>query len=224
MRLRKRPPASPHPADGLTVVVISDTHDMHREVEVPQGDLLIHAGDFMMDNRSAEGLLDFNQWLGELPHPFRVVIPGNHDSVLEDRSRRRLITNAALLINESVEIMGLKIWGAPTTPLLSEAFGGVSERDRAKLYSRIPADTNLLVTHGPPFGILDHGPGSGYPAGCRQLLDAVRRVKPMLHVFGHVHAGYGTFKSPDTLFVNAALPGNGYDLSNPPHVIRLPRI
>jgi len=224
MRLQNGRAASPYPADGLTVVVISDTHDMHREVEVPPGDLFLHAGDFTMDGGSAEALVDFNDWLGALPHPFRVVIPGNHDFVLEDPSRRQLITNAALLINESVTIRGLKIWGSPITPLLGEAFGVVSERDRAKLYARIPADTDILLTHGPPFGILDHGPGSGHPAGCAQLLDAVRRVKPMLHVFGHVHAGYGTFSTADTLFVNAALPGYAYDLSNPPHVFRLPRI
>lgn len=62
----------------------------------------------------------------------------------------------------------------------------------------------------------------GY-AGCKERLDAVRRIKPIFHIFGHVHAGYGTFSTPDTLFVNAALPGNGYDLGNRPHVFRLPR-
>jgi Icc-related predicted phosphoesterase len=176
-----------------------------------------------MNSMSAEKLIDFNDWLGELPHAFHVVIPGNHDFVVEEPSRRQLISNATLLINESIEIMGLKVWGSPATPLLGEAFGVASDRDRAMLYSRIPADTDVLVTHGPPHGILDQAPGSEYHAGCHQLLDAVRRIKPMLHVFGHVHAGYGTFSTPDTLFVNAALPGNGYDLGNRPHVFRLPR-
>jgi Icc-related predicted phosphoesterase len=223
MAARKRQPAIEHQPDHLIIVMISDTHAMHREIEVPPGDLLIHAGDFTMNSMSAEKLIDFNDWLGELPHAFRVVIPGNHDFVVEEPSRRQLITNATLLINESIEIMGLKVWGSPTTPLLGEAFGAVSDTDRAKLYSRIPADTDVLVTHGPPYGILDQAPGTEYHAGCQQLLAAVRRIKPMLHIFGHVHAGYGTFSSPDTLFVNAALPGKDYDLSNPPHVFRLLR-
>lgn len=209
--------------DHLVVVLISDTHTLHWEVDVPSGDLLIHAGDFAMDSRSAEKLTDFNDWLGELPHPYRVVVPGNHDGVVDDPSRRKLITNATLLVNEGVEIMGLKIWGSPVTPLFGEAFGVASERDRAKLYSRIPGDTDVLVTHGPPYGILDQLPDSEYHAGCRQLLDAVLRVKPMLHVFGHVHAGYGTFSTPDTLYVNAALPGQDFAMSNRPHVYRLPR-
>ena len=178
-----------HSPDSLTIVAISDTHQLHREVEVSAGDLLIHAGDFTMNSMSAEKLIDFNEWLGELPHPFRIAIPGNHDFVVEDPSRRKLITNATLLINESIEIMGLKVWGSPTTPLLGEAFGVVSETDRAKLYSRIPGDTDVLVTHGPPFGILDQAPGSEHHQGCRQLLAAVRRIKPMLHIFGHVHGG-----------------------------------
>ena len=223
MSLQKKKLDTEHAPDSLTIVLISDTHDMHREVEIPNGDLLIHAGDFTMNSMSAEQLNDFNDWLGELPHAFRVVIPGNHDFVVEDPSRRQLITNATLLINESIEIMGLKVWGSPTTPLLGEAFGAVSDTDRAKLYSRIPADTDVLVTHGPPYGILDQSLDSDYHAGCKELLAAVHRVKPMLHIFGHVHAGYGSFSTPDTLFVNAALPGNGFDLSNPPHVFRLPR-
>lgn len=211
-------------SDSFIIAAISDTHELHREVEVPSGNLLIHAGDFTMDSRSAQKLIDFNEWLGELPHAYRVVIPGNHDDVVDDPSRRSLISNATLLINEGIEIEGLKIWGSPVTPLFGEAFGVASERDRAKLYSRIPGDTDVLVTHGPPYGILDQQPGSEYHAGCPQLLEAVRRVKPMLHVFGHVHGGgYGTFTTSDTLFVNAALPGVGFGMSNRPHVFRLPR-
>jgi Icc-related predicted phosphoesterase len=133
-----------------------------------------------------------------------------------------LKTEKTVQTNGATAVMGLKIWGSPTTPLLGEAFGVVSDRDRAKLYSHIPADTDVLLTHGPPYGILDHEPGIEYHSGCKQLLSAVHRVKPMLHIFEHVHAGYGTFSTPDTLFVNAALSGNGYDLSNPAHVFRLP--
>jgi Icc-related predicted phosphoesterase len=176
-----------------------------------------------MNSMSAEKLIDFNDWLGELPHAFRLVVPGNHDFAVEDPSRRQLISNATLLVNESTEIMGLKIWGSPTTPLLGEAFGVASDAVRAKLYSRIPADTDVLVTHGPPHGILDQFRGSEHHEGCLQLLAAAERVKPMLHVFGHVHGAYGTYSTNDTLFVNAALPGQGYGMSNPPHVFRLPR-
>jgi Icc-related predicted phosphoesterase len=223
LSIRKKSSAAGQNPDSLTIVLISDTHELHREIEVPAGDILIHAGDFTMNSRSAEKLIDFNEWLGDLPHAHRVVIPGNHDSVVEDPSRRALITNATLLINASVEIMGLKFWGSPATPLLGEAFGVVSDMSRAKVYSLIPADTDILVTHGPPYGILDKAPGSDRHEGCHQLLAAVQTLKPMLHVFGHVHEAYGTYSTDDTLFVNAALPGKGFGMSNRPHVFRLPR-
>lgn len=204
-------------------MLISDTHELHRDLEIPYGDVLIHTGDFTMNSVSTEKLLDFNDWLGDLPHPYRIVVPGNHDFVVEDGARRQLIPNATLLANEAIEVMGLKIWGSPVTPLLSEAFGGPSDRDRAELYSRIPDDTDVLVTHGPPYDILDQAPDSELHQGCKQLLAAVRRVKPMIHVFGRVHGGYGTFSTPDTLFVNAALPGREFGMSRLPHVFRLPR-
>lgn len=223
MSIRKKSSAAGQNPDSLTIVLISDTHELHREIEVPTGDILIHAGDFTMNSRSAEKLIDFNEWLGELPHAHRVVIPGNHDSVVEDASRRVLITNATLLINASVEIMGLKFWGSPITPLLGEAFGVVSDTAREKVYSLIPANTDILVTHGPPYGILDMAPGSDRHEGCHQLLAAVQTVKPMLHVFGHVHGAYGTYGTNDTLFVNAALPGGEFGMKHRPHVFRLPR-
>jgi len=218
-RLRTRP------AEHLTIVALSDTHELHRETDVPDGDLVIHAGDFTMFSKSAAVILDFNDWLAELPHRWKICIPGNHEFFLEsDHSRRKLISNATILINEGIEILGLRIWGSPTTPLYGGAFGLSSERDRVRLYSQIPAGTHVLISHTPPFSILDQTPGSEHNAGCRQLLDAVIRVKPMLHVFGHVHGGYGTLSTPDTLFMNVALMGQYGDLANRPVVVRLPAI
>jgi Icc-related predicted phosphoesterase len=224
MSAKETKPAIVHQAVSFTIVLISDTHELHREVEVPAADLLIHAGDFTMFSKSTAAILDFNKWLGELPHTWRILTAGNHEFFLEaDPSKRRMISNATLLINESVEIMGLKIWGSPMTPLYGGAFGRSSEQDRVKVYSNIPDDIDILITHGPPYGILDQAPDSDSHAGCHQLLAAVRRIKPMLHVFGHVHGAYGTLSTPDTLFVNAPLPGQGFRLSNPPHAFKLPR-
>jgi hypothetical protein len=171
----------------LTIVCISDTHELHRELSVPSGDILIHAGDFTMFSKSASAILDFNEWLGDLPHRWNILLPGNHEFFLEaDASRRSLISNATVLINEGVEIAGLKIWGSPVTPLYGGAFGLSSPADRAQLYAEIPEDVDILVTHGPPYGILDRSPGTLHHAGCPQLLEAVTRLKPRLHVFGHV--------------------------------------
>lgn len=121
-------------------------------------------------------------------------------------------------------IAGLKIWGLPTTPLLGAAFGVSSPADRTRLYATIPEDVDILVTHGPPYGILDRSPGALDAAGCPQLLEAVARIKPRLHVFGHVHGAHGMVSTEDTLYVNAALQGPDGDLDASPIVLRLPKV
>jgi predicted phosphohydrolase len=209
----------------LTIVCMSDTHELHRELDVPHGDILIHAGDLTMFSTSASAILDFNEWLGDLPHRWKILIPGNHEFFLEaDPSRRRLVSNAIVLINEGVEVAGLGIWGSPVTPLYGGAFGLNSPADRTRLYAEIPEDVDIIVTHGPPYGILDRSPGTLHHAGCLQLLEAVTHLKPRLHVFGHVHGAHGLVSTDDTLFVNAALLGPDGDLDASPIVLRMPKV
>lgn len=209
---------------ALRLVLLSDTHQLHREVEVPDGDILIHAGDFTMFSRTMAEITDFNTWLGELPHRYKIVIPGNHEFFLEaDPSRRSLLDNATVLINEGVQIEGLQIWGSPVTPLYGGAFGLSSAEGRRRLYAEIPGNTDVLVTHGGPYGILDTAPDSGIHSGCRELFDAVGRVRPKLHLFGHVHGAHGVFQTEQTTFVNAALLGIHGSLENSPLVFKMTR-
>lgn len=206
-----------------TVVCISDTHELHRELDVPDGDILIHAGDFTMFSKSVPAIRDFNEWLGELSHRHKIVVPGNHEFFLEaDPSKRGLISNATVLIDEAIEVMGLKIWGSPITPLYGGAFGKNSPKDRERLYATIPVDTNILVTHGPPNGILDRSPGMLHNEGCQKLRDTVERLKPQLHLFGHIHGAHGMTHMDETLFVNAALLGADGDIGEKPIVLRIP--
>lgn len=199
---------------------MSDTHELHRDIHhVPDGDILIHSGDFTMFSKSLSAILDFNAWFGERPHPYKIVVPGNHEFFLEaDPSRRSLLSNATVLINEGVDIEGLKIWGTPTTPMDGGAFGRSAQRDRVKIYSQIPTDTAIVVSHGPPFGVLDQPAASEIHSGDRELFDAVMRVKPRLHCFGHIHPAYGVFQSAYTTFVNAALLGPHGSLDKSPWV------
>ena len=205
----------------MRIVLISDTHGLHRTLEVPSGDLLIHAGDFTFYSKPPSTVSDFNAWLGSLPHRHKVVVPGNHEFILEEPRNRGAITNATLLIDSGVEVDGIKIWGSPTTPLYGGAFGKSSPADRKKHWAHIPESLDILITHGPPFAILDHGGGSERREGCPQLLEAVFQARPRVHVFGHIHHGYGTLRTTDTLFVNASLLGEDGGLSRKPVVIDL---
>jgi len=152
---------------SIRLVLMSDTHGHHRQVEVADGDLLIHAGDFTFFNGSTFAIRDFNDWLGQLPHRSKVLIPGNHDSGFVDPAFRELITEARLLINEGTVMQGLRIWGSPCTPNDWGAFGPGTAQEQGELYSRIPEDTDILVTHGPPLGILDQSALGGEAPGVR---------------------------------------------------------
>ena len=206
----------------MRIVCIADTHELHRELVVPPGDMLIHAGDFTFFSKRQSQIHDFNDWLGSLPHRHKIVVPGNHEFLLEaEPEMRRAITNATLLINEEVKIAGLRIWGSPVTPLYGGAFGMSNPADRRRHWRRIPDGTDILVTHGPPYGVLDTAPGSTFHEGCPELLEAVRLIEPRLHVFGHVHGAYGVVRTEHTVFVNAALFGNTGDLDRSPIVLEL---
>jgi Icc-related predicted phosphoesterase len=204
-------------ADIVRLVVMSDTHGEHRSLHVPDGDFLIHAGDFTLFNRSRDSVRDFNQWLFELPHGRKLVIPGNHDFKFADPRWRSLISAATLLLNEGVSIDGIRIWASSVTKSNLKSFGAENDDGCRRIFWRIPRGTDVIVTHSPPLGILDV---SGVQhRGCSHLLREIGRVRPALHVFGHIHQSYGTTRIGRTLFVNAALAGPNYQLVQLPIVV-----
>jgi hypothetical protein len=139
--------------------------------------ILIHVGDATMFSRPPSSIDRFNDWIGSLPYNHKVFVPGNHESYIsEDLRRRTQLSNATVLINQSVDIAGLKLWGSPVVPLANTAFGTPSAAERRHVYSTIPDDTDILITHGPPFGIFDIAHGSRYHSGCPELLEAVQRA------------------------------------------------
>lgn len=189
---------------------------------MPFGDILIHAGDHAMSDWGRAEILDYDAWLGSLPHKHIVVVPGNHDRWMLDPALRRLVSHATILVDESVEVLQLKIWGSGVTMLAGEPFGVGSPDDRARLYATIPMDTNIVVTHTPPYGVMDRAPGSLHHSGCPELRQTVERIKPQLHVFGHVHVAHGVHGIGETMYANAALLGPGGGIEAKPIVLRIP--
>jgi Icc-related predicted phosphoesterase len=208
---------------SMRLVLISDTHELEAELVVPRGDLLICAGDITFFSGTIAAVRAFNTWLGSLPHRHKIVVPGNHDGFLEMGGNRSLLSNAVVLIDEAIEVEGLKIWGSPVTPLQGTAFGISSREERRRLFAGIPLGTDILVTHGPPFGILDCQRGSTVHAGCPELLDAVMRIKPRLHVYGHIHGAYGLREANGITFANVALLGANGELEHDPMVLEMKR-
>src|SRR5207247_3444670 len=93
----------------MRIVCLADTHGLHRQLEVPTGDLLIHAGDFTFYSKPPSVVSDFDDWLGSLPHRHKVVVPGNHEFALEEPEDRGAIANAILLVDSGVQVEGMKI-------------------------------------------------------------------------------------------------------------------
>uniref|UniRef100_M4BLI0 Calcineurin-like phosphoesterase domain-containing protein n=1 Tax=Hyaloperonospora arabidopsidis (strain Emoy2) TaxID=559515 RepID=M4BLI0_HYAAE len=225
----------------MKVVCVSDTHGLHDlAAAVPDGDVFVHAGDFTDTGERSE-VLAFNEFLGRLPHRYKLVIAGNHESSFDRHfyasywhhyghkqqydpdEVRALLTNALYLEDEAVEIEGYVFYGTPWQPeFCNWAFNLPRGDALLRQWKLIPTDTDVLITHTPPQG---HGDLVGCTSvGCADLLHEVElRVRPKLHVFGHVHEGYGRSASANgqITYFNASACTHKYEPVNPPLVFVL---
>lgn len=190
----------------LKLVLISDTHNLHERLDVPAGDILLFAGD-MADKGTLKEVADFNHFLGNLPHKHKIMICGNHDFAFErtPAEAQALITNATYLQDEAITVEGLKIYGTPWQPWFHNwAFNLQRGAEIREKWDLIPADTDILITHGPPMGIGDKT-FMGQQVGCEELAEVVKLIKPKIHLFGHIHEAAGQWQIGDTLYVNASM-------------------
>jgi Icc-related predicted phosphoesterase len=209
----------------MRLIITSDTHGRHDLIKnLPDGDVFVHAGDFMNSGLYPEEILSFNRWLGRQPIEHRLVCGGNHDRLfqLAGLLARGLLDNATYLENSGVTINGVSFWGSPYTPeFFNWAFmyrrGGEAKRH----WAQIPKHLDVLITHGPPFGILDQTTAGGKHHGCEELLKAVKAKKPKVHIFGHIHGGAGTIENGSTRFINAAYLDEQYKTAKPAGRIRV---
>ena len=203
---------------------------MHGKLNIPDGDVLIHAGDWGGSGSWREWV-SFLAWLETLPHKHKVIIAGNHDEHCEafPESAKEVIPKGVHYLNESgVTIEGVTFWGSPWTP---QFFNWSFMYDRAEgeqRWAKIPDKVDVLITHGPPAGILDtvmrfnKGEYEPESTGCLDLYHRVLKVQPKVHVFGHIHEGYGQLTKGGTVFVNASSCTEHYKPINPPQVVELP--
>ena len=212
----------------VKITIISDLHG--EEPELDGGDLLIIAGDLTACNLGFQ-YLRFLEWLSNQKYEKKIIVAGNHDGLIEGGrwhfcSPEQYFPEKGIeyLCDSGTEFKGLKIWGSPWTAW----FHGVNPDCKAFMikevvlenkFSNIPIDTDILITHSPPLGILDE---SRYGrVGSKALMKAVSRIKPKLHCFGHIHEGYGTYQSENvkyepTLFVNGSIMNADYEPVNKP--------
>ena len=200
------------------IVCLSDTHNYHEQIDVPIGDILIHAGD-ATGRGTAREIAAFSEWFAALPHRFKIFVAGNHDWLFEtdNPAARKLLDDSIVYLQDSaIVIKGLKIYGAPWQPRFYDwAFNLNRGREMAEKWRLIDINTDVLITHGPPFGILDETP-AGDRAGCEELRKTIDRIRPRAHVFGHIHQGYGTTEKFGVNFFNASICDESYAPVNAP--------
>jgi len=203
----------------MKIVCVSDTHRQHHMLKIPEGDVLIHAGDFT-DWGSIYDVMDIAEWFKAQPHECKILIAGNHDVCFQskpDIAKAALQKSCHYLENQELVYDNVKFFGSPYTPPFAGAFQMNPEfkLEGEEFWDIIPEDTDVLVTHGPPHGILDTAfniMDEDEHCGCPLLLNRVAKIKPKLHIFGHIHESYGIKKSYGCTFVNAA---SGFKLNKP---------
>lgn len=218
----------------MRLVVISDTHGLHERVQsLPEADVFIHSGDFMNSGRRYQELSEFCQWLDRLsiPKERRVVIAGNHDIMLDEyhifnniegkaKEYQKVLSDHCVYLQDSAcEIDGIKFYGSPWTPeFMGWGFNAARGPEIKQFWDQIPSDTDVLITHGPAFQILDQAsPFRNSPhLGCEDLRNTLATMvpNPLLHVFGHIHGSRGAKKSVTNhvgrTYINASYVNEAY--------------
>lgn len=214
---------------NLKIIAISDSHNKHEYMRIPDGDILIHSGDATMLGTYIE-LSDFINWFGNLPHKHKIWVAGNHDWGMDNNGKdflkwcqrrgRTLIdlTNIKIAIEmeckkygihlldkSGIEIDGIKIWGAPDNPQFGGWAFNRNNTELTQIWKGIPDDTNILITHAPPYGILDVTM-EGDMVGDVPLLKRLNTLPDLkLHVFGHIHESAGIKEVNGITHINASM-------------------
>uniref|UniRef100_A0A914EGT4 Calcineurin-like phosphoesterase domain-containing protein n=1 Tax=Acrobeloides nanus TaxID=290746 RepID=A0A914EGT4_9BILA len=230
--------------DKVRFVCISDTHGKLEELlpHIPNGDILVHCGDFtnLGDRHELE---EFNEKIGKLPHPHKIVIAGNHELGFddsEDLSQRnifmkdhgthegyKLLTNCTVIQDQMIEINGIKIYGTSWHPLENFAYYRPRGEPLLEKWNLIPDSIDVLLTHTPPLGhgdlVLRWIAQVHFRVGDVDLLNTIEnRVKPKFHVFGHIHEDPGVTTNGVTTFINASICSHDLKVVNPPILFDVP--
>jgi len=216
----------------MKITFISDTHTKHKQLDLPGGDLLIHAGDIMNSGYEKRDIHEFCKWFEAQDYEHKIFIAGNHDRMFENHplESNTIVNNydVTYLQDEQLDLWDeedqqLVIYGTPWQPeFCNWAFNlPRAGKELEEKWNVIPKDTDILITHGPPQGHLDisgppHNEGN---LGCELLRVKVDEQPPKIHVFGHIHGSYGYKFHNGTHFINASVLNERYDQVNQPMTI-----
>lgn len=208
----------------IKIVAISDTHHKHYYLKLPKGDILVHAGDFTYRGDTIERMLVLD-WLNYIHKKYKhiIIIMGNHDiGMTKDwfTNINKLPTNVHVLQDNLINIEGINFYGSPYSVKFGKGWGfGELEIDLIKRFSHIPKKTDILITHGPPYSILDKNI-EGVNCGSKGLYDKIKTLPNLkYHIFGHIHESNGILKIDQIEFHNVSVLGRNYTIQYKPRII-----
>lgn len=208
----------------MQVVAFSDSHWKLDDLILPEGDVLICAGDWSVSNGGMSDLIKFSLFIKKQPHTHKIIISGNHDFIGQSEPsivKESLKEAGAIYLSDSGVIINNTIfYGTPWCPEFMNWAFMKPDYELGRYFNRIPKETDILITHTPPYGICD-STEDGFNVGSQKLLDRVLDVKPAHHIFGHIHGCYGTEYSGNTVFHNVSVCNEKYELVNKPIVFEV---
>lgn len=215
------------------ICAISDTHNKHDSITIPECDILIHAGDATFGGQPNE-LRDFAEWMNEQEAGRIVYVPGNHELWLQQNLEigksilLKYCPGMDILIDQTIDIEGIKIHGSPATPFFHNWAWNYAKSDSEaalrniehiqKKWDLIPLNANILITHGPAYKVLDQNK-EGEHCGDYNLMSTIIDLRPDLHVCGHIHEGHGHEHHDGIDFYNVSICNRAYLPLNPVTII-----
>ena len=213
---------------------LADTHGSFNLIKpewIFPSDFLLIAGDITNYGQQSQVEACVN-WALDFPTQHRIIIAGNHDLSLDkeryesftrkpentdiDETRKLLDTSGITYLNhQAITIDGIHFFGSPYSMEFGQWAFPILSDQCDHFWDDVPLNTDVFLTHGPPYGILDLSQYSQQKTGCPSLLNKINQIKPKLSVFGHLHEAYGYFKTKDTLFINCSLMNMKYQMVNP---------
>lgn len=235
---------TPEERGFIRFVLISDTHTMHNKIAMPEGDVLLHTGDFTFMGLKHK-VECFNKWLASLPYEHKVVIAGNHeftfdlgiefqvknmlskspdyDPTLPHKDIKNVLQDCIYLEDEEIELYGYKIYGTPWQYIFHKGAFQREEEERVKIFSKIPEDVDILMTHTPPSGVLDLLYDGKSHVGDTALKTVLDKRNFLINCFGHIHEDYGALcDEKGRIFVNSSALDENYRVKHKPVVFDLP--
>ena len=211
------------------IYCIADIHGCIEGLSVPECDILLIAGDISKHGRQFYKdvnwlSFNFNLWLNDQPAKQIIMTPGNHDIIFDQAKSLVPKLNCKVLIDELIEVEGIKIYGSPWSKEFYDWAFNLSEDKLKLVWDKIPEGIDILLVHSPPYGILDMTQNPRYESkhiGSESLLHRIKEIRPKYVIFGHNHGQPGTVEEDGIVFINATLLNDAYQKVNPPILIEI---